>query len=209
MISCIVLCIDSFQKISPSVLIHNFSDRFPSVTGNAYQIPEGILKELTSAKLRDIINNAIFNEALKADYFFLGIGALSREVNDDFTAGFNSLVEKLSCYRLFKEMGCCGEISYCPVTDEMYGSNFLVDKKDDSDFNNTKYFERVYTIDFQKIIERRKANILNGKVIAVAGGKNKEQAISVCLNMDDFIEVLITDTETAERIIARNRQIAA
>ena len=210
-ISSIVLCVNSFQQISPFKLINNFTERFPGVEGYAYQIPEEVRNKISTDRgdkdFYNTLKQTIFDEALEADYFFLGIGSLSKQY-EGLTGGFNSLVDRLECYENFKEMDCCGEISYWPVKKKPFKSSYwlkdYIDNTSDSPrFSQLgkKYFDHVYAIDFNEIIKRRKKGILRGKVVAVAGGPGKELPITNCLKTKNFLHTLITDSLTARKII--------
>jgi hypothetical protein len=67
--------------------------------------------------------------------------------------------------------------------------------------NKKSYFDHVFVLNFAELIYRKK-NGLAANVIAVAGGRGKEIPIAVCLKMSNFIDVLITDSETAEKMLA-------
>lgn len=210
-ISSIVLCVDSFQRLSPSILIHNFTSRFPGAKGFAYHIPEEVRKCVQKTNsVANLLDKAIFKKALEADYFFLGIGALSKNTSDEFTAGFNSLVKQLNLYDELYEEECCGEISYWPLLKKPYGGSYWYKDRFDYytknyngelNYREKSFFDYVFTVNFSEIINMKKQKMIKGKVVAVAGGRRKEIPIHTCLKIDNFIDTLITDANTAMNIL--------
>jgi DNA-binding transcriptional regulator LsrR (DeoR family) len=207
-ISSIVLCIDTFEQISPAALIHNFTQRFLGTKGIAYQLPTNIKGKMETMVINKILKSAIFDEAMEANYFFLGIGSLAGPTTTGLSGGFNSLLKHLNCLDQLKDMQSCGEISYCPLVKP--GCPKYPWLKDALEFYHDRgriYFDHVYTLDFKEMINKKKDNNFNGHVVAVAGGPKKEWPVYVCLNMDNFIDTIISDSLTIQKVLEIKSQM--
>lgn len=229
---------------------------------------------------RNLIEHSL-KGALQSDFLILGIGGPPA---DREAGGFSFLVNKLDCWDQLLDL-CAGELSFWPVlkknTDlQQYRSSETIwlwdairkeqlDHKEKSQKNRKepqpemsalyskfyKYFDRTYTIDFNRLIEYKQLqadllleinnlfsrgdntdtvesilsiihqkrfqsllgnykitpnNLSNFLVDAInkrmtiipAGGSSKIPAINQCLTHNhNFINVLITDSKTAEGLI--------
>ena len=76
--SSIVLCKKGIERISPSTLIHNFRQKFENTEGVTFNLPENIRKKMNADEIKDMLDSEVFDEAMDADYFFLGIGSLRK-----------------------------------------------------------------------------------------------------------------------------------
>lgn len=207
--SSIVLCKNKIEALSPPSLIHNFSQKLKRVEAFTFHLPEEIKLKLSTEDISRMLDNSIFSEALSSDYFFLGIGALSKKKTSGLSGGFISTVKQLGCYEAFEKRGCCGEISYCPIVESKgVDSPWLIDQyldRKDSDQSLSNYFDHVYTLDFKKLIEKKLKNEIRGKVIAIASGIDKTKSIKTCIEIKGFIDVLITDSKTADAVLSLNK----
>lgn len=121
--SSIILFTETFEGLSPSKLIHNFSNKFKGSEGVAFQIPKRILEELSPNidhfhKRKSIYNSIIrpyLSSTLNSDYFMLGIGGIP---DDKMLGGFSFHVSahaKKQGFRQELSNICCGEASFWPI----------------------------------------------------------------------------------------------
>jgi DNA-binding transcriptional regulator LsrR (DeoR family) len=138
------------------------------------------------------------------DYYLIGIGFIDYDeteprkgqkryvpsVPDVPTIEFNSLIHDHKLLPVLKENKVVGEVLYQPITSE---GESLIDKKAFKPIRDCMFYLPLNVL--QNHVQKQTA-----KVIAVAGGKLKHEAIRAALHAKLF-NVLITDAETVEAIL--------
>ena len=115
-----VVAVDEFHIMSPQSIVTLFLDRFPNCKGTAFTLPPGVVEILGRQTVQEMLDKALFLDALQANWVFLGIGTISRELSGaGITPGFDVLTHIVTQdAAALQERGTVGEISYWPFDRE-------------------------------------------------------------------------------------------
>ncbi|WP_156286183.1 sugar-binding transcriptional regulator [Oceanivirga salmonicida] len=159
--------------------VHKSSSVTP--TPNFYVVPSPLIvstKEIADAFLKEKEVKSILNMSKFSNMTLIGIGA----VNEEATIFKTNIVDKNNL-TILKMKGAVGD-----VLSQFYDKNGdLID-----------------TVLHSKLVSVKIENLRNSdNVIAVAGGKNKIEAIDAALK-GKFINILITDEDTGKALLERD-----
>jgi DNA-binding transcriptional regulator LsrR (DeoR family) len=177
--------------ISPNTMVGMMAAKYrPHVT--AYALPVQHLVSLRQIDrerrrlLRDPEVRRIYDAAQAVDVALCGVGMIGEQ-----TPGFCALAESygISVKRL-RQLGVVGEINYQPFD----ADGHIVDQPE-----LRALMRRLLSVDGARLqaLSRRDRH----RVIAVAGGKDKQAAVHGAL-AGGFMNVLITDEDLAARLVA-------
>jgi DNA-binding transcriptional regulator LsrR (DeoR family) len=178
--------------ISPNTLVGMMAAKYrPHVT--AYALPVQHLVSLREIErehrrlLRDAEVRKIYEAARSVDVALCGIGLIGEE-----TPGFCALAESygISVKRL-RQLGVVGEINYQPFD----AQGEIVDRPE-----LRALMRRVLSVDAARLQALSRHD--DHRVVAVAGGKDKRQAVRGAL-AGGFMNVLITDEDLAGLLLER------
>ena len=178
---------------TPVGLISKLISQYDSmgVVGYGYQLPPfidipGEKKISKEYYLGNPMVKKVLEKARKADFTFIGVGALHKKQK---TFEFNRFVEDHDLFELVYRSEAIGEIAYQPFDRD---GRVLIGEERFEELRN-----RFLYIPVQTLMEKAASDYY--RVVAVAGGKAKERVIKASLKMKCY-NVLICDIAIAENL---------
>ncbi len=197
-----VVAVDEFSIMSPASIAVLFLDRFPDCTATAYTIPTALVTSLGRDAVQEMLDAALFSRSFQADWIFVGIGTLTRELGrHGVMPGFDFLTHVVTNdVGPLAQRGTVGEISYWPFDAD--GLPVFRGRGE-----KLSYFRHVFTHSNFGVLEREhrfatSPQTKRSKVVGVAGGLHKVAAIQAASR---YLDYLVTDVKTAQAIIGRAR----
>ncbi|MBM4356123.1 MAG: hypothetical protein FJ109_20415 [Deltaproteobacteria bacterium] len=193
-----VVAVDEFSIMSPASIAVLFLDRFPDCTATAYTVTPSLVAALGRDKVQTLLDEALFSKSFNADWIFVGIGTLTRELGrHGVMPGFDFLTHVVtSDVGPLAQRGTVGEISYWPFDADgipvFRGRN-----------EKLAYFRHVFTYSQFGVLEREHRfahapQAGRSRVVGVAGGLHKVKAIRAAAR---YLDYLVTDVKTAQAIV--------
>lgn len=187
-------CMNDIVDITTASIVASTVRLLPKSEGYAYHFPEINLGKGEEFK-KYIMDNTKIGTVMKKmenlDIYFTGIGYIDFEGtfrSKPVGLHFNSLVSSLDLNETLKDCGAVGEANQQPFDKD---GNFLIDKE-----GLERLFESFIYLPLTTLKEQREKG---KKVVAIAGGGLKHQAIYAALKAK-FFNVLITDYLTMIKI---------
>jgi DNA-binding transcriptional regulator LsrR (DeoR family) len=203
----LILMHPELVKVTPAASVAKLVGTLPDAKGQVFQLP----RVETEDDLKFYKGNAQIQQLLRQieglDYYVVGIGRIDyegkmreeRHKQQRVTHEFNALIWNVDLIESLQTYGAKGEVCYQPFDEH---GNLLMQHADLAPLRQSVLYLPLEVLQ-QHVRDsraRKKTDTPPKKIIAVAGGERKYEAILAALRAQLF-NVLVIDSLTADKIV--------